>query len=138
MKALPGTVIVCVLLVVIAVVGTWIRQARFVETELALTIEADFSRFGSFRPDGTVQRATRLLESLTICLDQNLQTDFSSPKLNTRVEVARSMAISNLVASLETYSGMHYGTNVQAWQDWLTAQSADGTRSREGGDGPGP
>jgi len=123
------TLAACATLVLIAMIGAWLHRARSIETELAIELEVDLRSLGALRPDGTLHRAARLYDALCICIATS-QDDFSSRDLNARVTAARSRAISNLVASLETYSGKQYGTNLQAWQDWLSGQSPQGSSEK--------
>ena len=126
MKVLFGTLIVCVVLFSVAMIGMRLRKARSIETEVALTIEADYRAFSSTQPPETLSSASRIVDILSMCLGPNSQTIYSSPELNKKVAVARGLAISNLVTGLETFSGMNYGTNIQAWENWLKTKSTDG------------
>jgi RHS repeat-associated protein len=131
--ALAGTVdgygktpVLCIILIVIAMVAARHRRAQSLEAEVALGLEETYHDISSMVTSGAVFRVERAFHQLTNCLDSPSQYASSREDLNRRVEAARCRAISNLVACLEAKSGMHYGTNAQAWADWLKAQSPDG------------
>lgn len=42
-----------------------------------------------------------------------------------RLARERSAAISNVVAGLESYSGLRFGTNLYQWQSWVAAGLAE-------------
>lgn len=98
---------------------------------MALMLEENYRTFISNRPPETVSHAARFIEMLPDFLDPKYQYVFTSPQVTERVEAARILAVSNMVAGLEAYSGMSYGTNIQAWQDWLKAQPSEGKRSKK-------
>ena len=136
MKAFLGaTLIVCVLVVAIAIIGQRIRKARSLEAEIALSLEEEYRTLTSFRLPESMSLATQtgLIDVLATCLDPKYRHVFKSPQLTYRVEAARILAVSNIVARLEAYSGMSYGTNIQAWQDWLKAQPPEGNRQEKPG-----
>jgi hypothetical protein len=130
MSALSMFLTVCVLVGVIAIIAQRIRKARSIETEMALMLEEDYRGWVSFGPPETVSHATRFVEGLTDLLNPKHYFVFKNPELTYRVEAARILAVSNMVAGLETYSGKSYGTNIQAWQDWLDAQVPGGNGQR--------
>ena len=121
-EAFFGSLIVCVLIVLLMTVGVRVRKVRSMETKVAVGVEATYRDLSSMQPNRTLYQATQVVEFLTDCLDPNSQIVFRSSALNSRVEAARCLAVSNLVAWLEGYSGMTYGTNIQQWQDWLQAR----------------
>ena len=128
MNAFLRLLIVTVVMIVIAAGAVWLHRARTFETEFATELEQNFRDLSAVRPDGTPHRTQRLIDALDVCIAHPPQAVFSRRELDARVEAARGLAISNLVASLEGYSGMHYGTNVGAWQDWLRIQLSGAQR----------
>lgn len=126
MSALSMFLTVCVLVVVIAMIAQRIRKVRAFETEMALMLEENYRAYISNRPPETVSHATRFVEGLTLFLNPKYHHVFTSDQLTRRVEATRSLAVSNLVAGLETYSGKSYGTNIQAWREWLETQPPGG------------
>jgi len=130
MSALSMFLTVCVLVGVIAIIAQRIRKARALEAENALMLEENYRVCISYPPPETVSHATQFIEMLTLFLDPKYHHVFISDQLTRRLEATRGLAVSNLVAGLETYSGKSYGTNIQAWQDWLDAQVPGGNGQR--------
>lgn len=124
-----GSLVAILILCAAVIVAVYLFRARNAERHIAEQLVEEFQGLGAFQTDGTLQRASRLCESLRLCVASG-QPSFSSQDLNEKVMVARCSAISNLVASLESYSGMQYGTNVQAWEDWLETQRAGSRAGR--------
>ena len=104
---------------------------------MATTEETNYRDIGSVHRDWTFYNATQVVEFLNIYLDPNSHMLHSNSELNNKVETARRLATSNLVAWLETNSGMGFGTNFLLWQDWLKAHPPDGTRGLKGVGGVG-
>ena len=127
MRVFFGILVACAIIVVTVKSVAWFRKARSVETEVALAEEANYRNLNPVQWPGTVNNTTQVVELLTKCLDPRSHMVFSSPGLNSKVEAARGLAVSNLVKWLETNSGKTYGTNVKAWEDWLKAQPPEAT-----------
>jgi len=125
MKPFFGVLIVCILVVAVVMFEDWLHKTRSkvraLETEVALNTVATYRELSSFQRDWTLYYAPQAFKFLTNCLDPNSHMVFSSSELNSKVEAARCLAVTNLVAWLETNSGMSYGTNAQTWEDWLKA-----------------
>jgi hypothetical protein len=119
MRVFFGILVVCAITVVTVKSVAWFRKARAVETEVALAEEANYRNLNPVQWPGTPNNTTQVVELLTKCLDPKSHMAFSSPGLNSKVEAARGLAVSNLVKWLETNSRRTYGTNVKAWEDWL-------------------
>ena len=111
---------------VIAVVAVWVsyllawssQEARLarVYTEEYIEMSQEKSEVRDYR------HAKALIDLLALSLNPKNEIPLHNPILRRRVESARGLATSNIVAQLKTLAGEDHGTNIQAWLAWVSAR----------------
>jgi hypothetical protein len=118
------TIITLVTLCVAVGAGFGVEFLR--QRALLLRVEASMDGVGaSLRKINSLEQAELALDVWGIWMATNHYGYPTWPSYARRLSQTRSGAVSNLVVGLEGYTGLRYGTNLEAWRHWLALQSAE-------------
>ncbi len=93
------------------------------ETRRSAVLSAVYEHAAMVGVPKSARDAEQSVVMLRTCLGSGVASATGKSRRSGELRRLRGLAVSNLVAGLEEYSGCRHGTNVQAWLDWLAARS---------------